>query len=159
MLEDIVVFKDGLRGERKGTPQEYGMKIVPSDAKHTNILANAYERFLEKRYGHRGWQISMAVREAMINYAQHSNNNDPSKSVVVQAWRDDGRLYFCINGEGDGFDPHKLLTKAEDRNAQGLTPRGRGGIYMTAFSNWMQYDADGRGVLMIFDLEEQEKAA
>jgi anti-sigma regulatory factor (Ser/Thr protein kinase) len=139
--------------------RDYELKIVSSLKSNVDDVVESYN-YLEDKYGERGREIQFGVIEAVGNYFQHANDFDPEKRVYIQTWRDDTRFYFSIRGEGAGFDPNKVwLTKEERDTNAGEYKRGRGHALMNYYADLVQYDNDGKSMMMVFELDKLRKAS
>lgn len=156
-LDEVVILRNTLSPHSDSTPRDYDLKIVSTARENVDDVVESYE-FLEEKYGQRGREIHFCVMEAIINYFQHANSFDPDKRVYLQTWRDDTRFYFSIKGEGPGFDPHKVWLTNDERNANaGDYNRGRGHTLMNYYADFVQYDSDGKSMMMVFELDKLRK--
>ena len=76
-------------------------------------------------------QVSMAVRESMVNAVLHGNQYDPQKKAGLRLELQNGALVITITDEGPGFE----LTDVPDPLAQEnlLRHSGRGIFLIRAF--------------------------
>lgn len=73
--------------------------------------------------------FAMALHEIIVNAAEHGNQMDPDKYVIVDLKITDKYLRAEVEDQGDGFDWESKLES--DFNIGGSSERGRG-IMMTA---------------------------
>jgi serine/threonine-protein kinase RsbW len=92
--------------------------------------------------------MMIAVTEAVNNAIQHGNKNDPEKFVKIGFECDDNKLVFSVTDEGDGFDYLGLPDPTEPANVNKLS--GRGVFLMKQLSDFIQFEQNGRRVLLGF---------
>lgn len=71
-----------------------------------------------------GFQIEMAVHEAVINAVRHGNREDPNKKVQVKFMIFEDRLEIHIRDQGKGFDPNTLPDPLAKENLLNISGRG-----------------------------------
>ncbi len=81
-------------------------------------------------------QLSMAVRESMVNAVVHGNRYNARKKVHVSITKDPDRLTVVIADEGDGFDLSNLPDPLAEENL--LRQSGRGLLLIRAFMDEFQ---------------------
>ena len=68
--------------------------------------------------------VGLALRESVINAIQHGNQNNVTKSVVVEFAKNQSALILRVRDHGDGFDPDVVADPLAPE--QLLRPAGRG---------------------------------
>ena len=81
-------------------------------------------------------QISMAVRETVVNAVVHGNRYSAHKKVRLGASVEAGRLTVTVADEGDGFDLASVPDPLSDENL--LHQSGRGLLLVRAFVDEFQ---------------------
>jgi serine/threonine-protein kinase RsbW len=71
-----------------------------------------------------GFQIEMAVHEAVINAIYHGNQQDPRKKVHIKFLISEDGLEIHIRDEGKGFDPAALPDPLAKENLLNISGRG-----------------------------------
>ena len=69
-------------------------------------------------------QISLAVREAVINAVMHGNGHDPAKKVTFGFERTGEGLVISVRDEGPGMDPATLPDPLAPENLMRTSGRG-----------------------------------
>lgn len=101
------------------------------------VLRDALERVgLEEDDRH--W-VDLAVREAVANAIRHGNQEDPSKSVEVEASFSQEELVIRVLDRGEGFEPRRIEDPRAPENL--LNPNGRGIFYMQSFMDDIEYSS------------------
>jgi serine/threonine-protein kinase RsbW len=91
----------------------------------------------------------IAVTEAVNNAILHGNKNDPDKFVKIGFESEDNKLVFSITDEGPGFDYQNLPDPTDPANIDKIS--GRGVFLMSNLSDSIQFEQDGRRVLLGFN--------
>lgn len=94
--------------------------------------------------------VLIAVTEAFNNAVQHGNENDVSKSVVVNATSDGVTMQLSITDEGVGFDYDNLPDPTAPENLE--KENGRGVFLMKSLADDVEFDQKGSLVRLIFNL-------
>jgi serine/threonine-protein kinase RsbW len=109
------------------------------------------------------YQVSMAVREAMVNAVLHGNRYDPQKRVELTLERSDRNLVVSVRDQGEGLDVQKIPDPLAPENL--LKQSGRGIFLMRAFMDEVQVNSSSSGteIILIKNLggdavEPKEKA-
>jgi len=71
-----------------------------------------------------GFQIEMAVHEAVINAIHHGNKEDPRKKVHIKFLIFEDGLEIRVRDEGTGFDPSTLPDPLAKENLLNVSGRG-----------------------------------
>ncbi len=98
----------------------------------------------EEHYGN----ILIALTEAVNNAIYHGNKQDPEKEVTVKYEADPDHFKFIIEDEGPGFDFDNVPDPTAPENIE--KPNGRGVFLMRHLSDNIEFDDDGRIVIMEF---------
>lgn len=108
-------------------------------------------------------QISMAVREAMVNAVLHGNRYDPQRKVEFLMELGPRALVVSIRDQGEGLDVANLPDPLAPENL--LRPSGRGVFLMRAFMDEVRINSSPSGteIILIKNLggrtaEPKEKA-
>lgn len=111
------------------------------------VIDDVCEQFKvnEDRYGN----ILIAVTEAVNNAIQHGNHNNPEKNVTIEYNVDDESVTFSILDEGSGFDYQNLPDPTAPENIDKIN--GRGIFLMTNLSDKIEFDKNGKQVLLKFN--------
>jgi serine/threonine-protein kinase RsbW len=92
------------------------------------------------------FDVHVAMEEALINAVRHGNRLDPAKHLHIgcQLFRD--RVRIEISDEGAGFDPAAVPDPTQPSRI-GL-PRGRGLMLIRAFMSRVEFQDQGRCLVM-----------
>jgi serine/threonine-protein kinase RsbW len=93
--------------------------------------------------------MMISVTEAVNNAILHGNKNDPEKFVKIGFESDESRYIFSVTDEGEGFDHLALPNPTDPSNVGKLT--GRGVFLMKNLSDFIQFELEGRRVLLGFN--------
>ena len=75
------------------------------------------------------FDVSVAVRESVVNAIKHGNHNDQSKRVVVEfATIPRDYMSICVADQGEGFDPEDVPDPLSPENL--MKGSGRGILFM-----------------------------
>ncbi len=100
--------------------------ILESNLKNVEV-AEETARSVSARAGfdeEAGFQIEMAVHEAVINAIHHGNQHDPRKKVHVKFLISENSLEIHVRDEGKGFDPGALPDPLAKENLLNISGRG-----------------------------------
>lgn len=98
----------------------------------------------EDHYGN----ILIAVTEAVNNAIVHGNRNEVSKKVRVGVEKDNNKVVFVVQDEGEGFDFDNLPDPTAPENLE--KPDGRGIFLMKNLSDEVGFDLNGSKVSITF---------
>jgi serine/threonine-protein kinase RsbW len=98
----------------------------------------------EEHYGN----ILIALTEGVNNAIYHGNKQDPEKSVKVKYSASEDEFEFTIEDEGAGFDFENVPDPTSPENIE--KPNGRGVFLMKHLSDEIEFDDEGRIVIMRF---------
>lgn len=91
--------------------------------------------------------IVTSITEAFNNAIEHGNSFNPNKSVIISFEPKNDGLTFCVQDEGDGFNPTKI-SNPTDLNYDGDS--GRGLFVMGLLSDNMSFLNNGSKVCFKF---------
>ena len=95
--------------------------------------------------------VLIAVTEGVNNAIHHGNKSNPEKKVEINIEvNSENQLVFMIKDEGDGFDPDALPDPTDPANIE--KPHGRGVFLMQQLSDEIEFEDDGRTVIIKFAL-------
>lgn len=96
--------------------------------------------------------VLVAVTEGVNNAIHHGNKSNPEKNVDINIEiNTDNQLVFIIKDQGEGFDPDALPDPTDPANIQ--KPHGRGVFLMQQLSDEIEYEDEGRTVIIKFTLQ------
>lgn len=101
--------------------------------------------------------LSVSVRECVVNALKHGNKLDPSKRVTVTFGFDPGAIEVWIQDQGEGFDPDAVPDATAPENI--LNAAGRGLFFMRAFMSEVEYMFPPEGGTIVRLVKKIEKAA
>ena len=100
--------------------------------------------------------LSVSVRECVVNALRHGNKLDPEKRVTVRFGLSAGALEVWIQDQGEGFDPDAVPDATAPENL--LNAAGRGLFFMRAFMSEVEYIFPPEGGTTVRLLKRIEKA-
>ncbi len=95
-------------------------------------------------------KLMLTVSEAATNGVVHGNELDPVKKVTLKARCENQELVISIQDEGKGFDPEDIPDPLAEENL--LNTSGRGVFLMEEYAKSVEYQNDGRRLILSFDL-------
>lgn len=95
-------------------------------------------------------RLMLSVSEAATNAIVHGNKLDSSKKVTIHAEANTHTLSFTITDEGNGFNPEDIPNPLEEDHL--LIPSGRGIFLIKEYANGLEYQDDGRTIIITFNL-------
>jgi len=81
--------------------------------------------------------LSVSVRECVVNALKHGNKLDPGKRVTVTFGLAEGAIEVWIQDQGAGFNPDAVPDATAPENL--LNAAGRGLFFMRAFMSEVEY--------------------
>lgn len=81
--------------------------------------------------------LSVSVRECVVNALKHGNKLDPAKRVNLSFGFNPGAIEVWIQDQGAGFDPDAVPDATAPENL--LNAAGRGLFFMRAFMSEVEY--------------------
>ncbi len=91
--------------------------------------------------------IRLALDEALNNAISHGNQRDPSKKVTIRYTITDDAISIRVTDEGTGFNPADV---PDPRLPENITrPHGRGIMLMRAYMTEVDYDDNGKTVVLL----------
>ncbi|MDC3220181.1 ATP-binding protein [Flavobacteriales bacterium] len=96
--------------------------------------------------------VLIAVTEGVNNAIHHGNKSNPEKNIDIDIEiNTDNQLVFMIKDQGDGFDPEALPDPTDPANIE--KPHGRGVFLMQQLSDEIEFEDEGRTVIIKFTLQ------
>jgi serine/threonine-protein kinase RsbW len=81
--------------------------------------------------------LSVSVRECVVNALKHGNKLDPAKRVILTFGLTPGAIEVWIQDQGAGFNPDAVPDATAPENL--LNAAGRGLFFMRAFMSEVEY--------------------
>jgi serine/threonine-protein kinase RsbW len=100
--------------------------------------------------------LSVSVRECVVNALKHGNKLDPAKRVVVTFGLAEGAIEVWIQDQGSGFNPDAVPDATAPENL--LNAAGRGLFFMRAFMSEVEYMFPPEGGTIVRLVKTIEKA-
>lgn len=100
--------------------------------------------------------LSVSVRECVVNALKHGNKLDPKKRITVSFGLTPGAIEVWIQDEGEGFDPEAVPDATAPENI--LNAAGRGLFFMRAFMSEVEYIFPPEGGTIVRLVKTIEKA-
>ena len=100
--------------------------------------------------------LSVSVRECVVNALKHGNKLDPAKRVGVTFGLGPGAIEVWIQDQGAGFDPDAVPDATAPENI--LNAAGRGLFFMRAFMSEVEYIFPPEGGTIVRLMKSIEKA-
>ncbi|MEO5760863.1 MAG: ATP-binding protein [Vicinamibacteria bacterium] len=100
--------------------------------------------------------LSVSVRECVVNALKHGNKLDPAKRVTVNFGLKPGEIEVWIQDQGAGFDPDAVPDATAPENL--LNAAGRGLFFMRAFMTEVEYLFPPEGGTVVRLVKAVEKA-
>jgi serine/threonine-protein kinase RsbW len=101
--------------------------------------------------------LSVSVRECVVNALKHGNKLDPAKRVSVAFGLETGAIEVWIQDQGAGFNPDAVPDATSPENL--LSTAGRGLFFMRAFMSEVEYLFPPEGGTVVRLLKKIEKPA
>jgi serine/threonine-protein kinase RsbW len=99
--------------------------------------------------------LSVSVRECVVNALKHGNKLDPGKRVSVTFGLAQGAIEVWIQDQGAGFNPDAVPDATAPENL--LNAAGRGLFFMRAFMSEVEYMFPPEGGTIVRLLKTIEK--
>ena len=100
--------------------------------------------------------LSVSVRECVVNALKHGNKLDPLKRVIVTFGLAEGAIEVWIQDQGAGFNPDAVPDATAPENL--LNAAGRGLFFMRAFMSEVEYMFPTEGGTIVRLVKTIEKA-
>ncbi len=100
--------------------------------------------------------LSVSVRECVVNALKHGNKLDPEKRVNVSFGLSQGAIEVWIQDQGAGFNPDAVPDAVAPENL--LNAAGRGLFFMRAFMSEVEYIFPPEGGTIVRLVKKIEKA-
>jgi len=120
--------------------KKYVLNIkISSDIKLLPLIEAVNDTFIEliNPSENSKFQLSMAIREAVINAIVHGNKRKSNKTVNINYLIKDKMLKVAVSDEGEGFDYKKLPNPTLPENI--LKPYGRGIFFIKSFMDRVSF--------------------
>lgn len=128
-------------------PYAKSWKIPSTNAHAAEVLQEVMQATQDQGYKRETvFAVRLALDEALVNAVKHGNENDPSKSVLVDFEIDDQQLVLQIEDEGPGFKPDDLPDPTAAENLS--RPNGRGVMLMRAYMTQVEFNDRGNRVIL-----------
>lgn len=95
-------------------------------------------------------RLMLTVSEAATNAIVHGNKLEPSKKATLTAEVTDQELVVTTTDEGEGFVPEEIPNPLSEENL--LKPSGRGVFLMKEYADGVEYQNEGRTLVLTFHL-------
>ncbi len=95
-------------------------------------------------------RLMLTVSEAATNAVVHGNDLDASKKATILAEASQSELIVTTTDEGEGFDPDAVPNPLAEENL--LLPSGRGVFLMQEYADEVEYQDEGRTLILKFNL-------
>lgn len=115
--------------------QDYSSTLESVDVAEGEIMKAAEAAGFDEDTLH---QISMAVRECLVNAVVHGNRYNRNKKVHLSVSTENGRFTIKIGDQGDGFERQEVPDPLQEENV--LRHSGRGLFLMEAFMDEMRVE-------------------
>lgn len=131
-----------------GQRQELILDSLPTVIHQVETLIEEYRNELQFKDDIFG-NVMIAVTEAVNNAIQHGNKGDSSKKVYLYfELTQPYQLNVGVKDEGEGFDHKNLADPTAPENID--KPGGRGIFLMEHLAEKIQFNHNGREVIMTF---------
>lgn len=107
-----------------------------------------FEEIDERHFGN----ILLTLTEGATNAIEHGNQSDVKKRVSIEYSFQENVLSFVIKDEGRGFDHSSIPDPTLPENLEKLT--GRGIFLMRSLADKLEFEDEGRMVIINFDLSK-----
>ena len=97
--------------------------------------------------------MSVAVRESVVNAIKHGNQHDEGKRVAVVFTIHPSALEVKVQDQGSGFDPESVPNPIAEENL--LKAYGRGIFFMRNFMDEVSYSFPARGGCVVRMLKKK----
>jgi serine/threonine-protein kinase RsbW len=99
--------------------------------------------------------LSVSVRECVVNALKHGNKLDPKKRVSLSFSMTQSAIEVTIQDQGAGFNPDAVPDATAPENI--LSAAGRGLFFMRAFMSEVEYTFPPEGGTVVRLLKKIEK--
>lgn len=118
--------------------------VIAADADAISLFTDQVMLLLQERnlVGEKGFEIEMALREALANAVLHGCKSDPQKRVeCTVACEEGGGVLIIVRDPGKGFDPLSVQSPLVAENI--LTEHGRGIFLMNMLMDEVRWERGG----------------
>lgn len=99
-------------------------------------------------------RIMLTLNEAATNAIVHGNQEDPNKTVTIEASQSAGNLIISVEDQGSGFNPDDLPDPLKEENL--LNTGGRGVYLIKEYADKTTFSKNGRKLTMVFQLDDKD---
>lgn len=104
------------------------------------------------------YDVSVAIRESVINAIKHGNQLDRAKQVTVDfSSVPQAEMVVCIVDQGEGFDPDAVADPLAPENV--MKGSGRGLLFMRAYMDDVQLSRRPAGGMEVRMVKKAPRAA
>jgi serine/threonine-protein kinase RsbW len=135
----MIAMKSNLNIESKSENLQLVEKHIDEICKENSVNEDYYGNIL------------IAVTEAVNNAIHHGNKSNPSKMVFLETSTEEGKLFFMITDEGEGFDYDNLPDPTDPANIE--KPHGRGVFLMKNLADEVDFEDKGKIVKLGFNIK------
>jgi hypothetical protein len=153
----IYVMKNEFVSVPQDTLAEQPPQFVKSDPNIIDSFVSIFTHQLQ--LGNHLGRVDICLREAIINYAKHSNDFSPRQHVLVRSWLNRWRRVFAISGNGEGYVPDHIYITLDELYAHEntcMTTHQRGIPYMVMLSDFyaerVENERIGLQTILAFDM-------
>jgi anti-sigma regulatory factor (Ser/Thr protein kinase) len=104
-------------------------------------------------------ELRLGLQEALVNAAKHGNNLDPSKTVLVEFFVQEGQYWWVISDQGSGFSPDCCcacdLSASKDINE--VDECGRGLFILRQIFDQVYWNRQGTELRLCKQLKNRSK--
>lgn len=95
----------------------------------------------------KGFEIELALREALANAIRHGCGNDPSRTVECSVMCDESRgMLIVVRDPGPGFDPQTVASPLQGQNV--FESHGRGIYLINQLMDEVRFEKGGTEIHM-----------
>jgi serine/threonine-protein kinase RsbW len=118
--------------------------VIAADADAIALFADQVMLLLQQRdaTNGKGFEVELALREALANAVLHGCKSDPAKRVeCTVACEEDGSILIIVRDPGKGFDPLSVPSPLVAENI--LAEHGRGIFLMNMLMDEVRWERGG----------------
>jgi len=118
--------------------------VIAADTTAISLFTDQVMQLLQEHEGadQKGFNIEMALREALANAVLHGCKSDPEKRVeCTVAVEDSGGILIIVRDPGAGFDPLSVQSPLVGENI--LADHGRGIFLMNMLMDEVRWERGG----------------
>jgi serine/threonine-protein kinase RsbW len=104
------------------------------------------------------YEVSVAVRESVVNAIKHGNKNDLAKRVTVEfSVEPSDHMTVRVRDQGNGFDPEDIPDPLAPENI--MKGSGRGILFMRNYMDDVSLSRDPEGGMQIWMIKRAAQTA